>query len=397
MNRRGPGTLAGHAGDSLPARFGLTRGAVAAITTIVAVGVAVSLLPPLVSLTLAGRGFSERTIGFVVATIAVASLLTSPFAARIAVRFGAANVIATVTPIAAVLIPLVWLTSDLRLLVPIIFGYGIVISLCFTLSEYWIGAATPERRRGAVMGFYATLLSIGFAIGPAILALVGTHSVRPYLIGAALMAFAALPAFAARDVSPDFGDKLRRPFASYLFAVPTATLGVFAFGMAESSGFAFLPLWGEHLNFSPATAPLLASAMTLGNVVFQIPLGLLADRVARRPMLLACGLIGAAGMALAWASSGSGLPLVAILFVWGGATAGIYTVALAHLASRFSGAELAGANAALVFCYALGMLIGPVIVGDAMARSPVGGLPLVLGLAFAGYSMVVAARLALRG
>src|SRR6188474_3743146 len=152
MIRRGPGALAGPTRDTLPARFGLTRGAVAAITTIVAVGVAVSLLPPLVSLTLAGRGFSERTIGFVVATIAVASLLTSPFAARIAVRFGAANVIATVTPIAAVLIPLVWLTSDLRLLVPIIFGYGIVISLCFTLSEYWIGAATPEGRRGAVMG-----------------------------------------------------------------------------------------------------------------------------------------------------------------------------------------------------------------------------------------------------
>lgn len=396
MIRRGPGTLTGLAGGSLPARFGLTRGAAAAITTIVVVGVAVSLLPPLVSLTLAGRGFSERTIGFVVATIAVASLLTSPFAARIGVRFGTANVIATVTPIAAVLILLVWLTTDLRLLIPIILGYGIAISLCFTLSEYWIGAATPQQRRGAVMGFYATLLSIGFAIGPAVLALVGTDSFRPYLIGAALMALAALPALAARDVSPDFGDTLRRPFASYLFAVPAATLGVFAFGMAESSGFAFLPLWGEHLGFDPAVAPLLSSAMTLGNVVFQIPLGLLADRVAPRPVLLACGLIGAAGMAVAWSASDSGLPLVGILFVWGGATAGIYTVALAHLASRFSGAELAGANAALVFCYALGMLIGPVIVGDAMARAPVAGLPLVLGLTFAGYSIVVAARIASR-
>lgn len=396
MSRRGPEVLAGDAGNSLPARFGLTRGAAAAITTIVAVGVAVSLLPPLVSLTLAGRGFSERTIGFVVATIAVASLLTSPFAARIAVRFGAANVIATVTPIAAVLILLVWMISDLPMLVPVIFVYGVAISLCFSLSEYWIGAATPEHRRGAVMGFYSTLLAIGFALGPAILALVGTDTVRPYLIGALLMASAALPALLARDISPHVDEKLHRPFVTYLYAVPTATLGVFAFGMAESSGFAFLPLWGEHLNFDAATAPLLASAMTLGNVVFQIPLGLLADRVAPRPVLLACGLIGAAGMALAWAASDSGLPLVGILFVWGGATAGIYTVALAHLASRFSGAELAGANAALVFCYALGMLLGPVIVGDAMARAPVGGLPLVLGVTFMGYSIVVAASLARR-
>jgi MFS family permease len=387
MTRRGRDALAN--GDETDWPFGLTRGAAAAITTIVAVGVAVSLLPPLISLTLAGRGFSERTIGFVVATSAVASLATTPFAARIAGRFGAANVIATVTPIAALLIPLVWFTTDIRLLVPIIFAYGVVMALCFTLSEYWISAATPERRRGVVMGFYATLLSIGFAIGPGIIALVGADSIRPYLIGSALMALAALPAFAARRVSPDFSERVGRPFAAYLFAVPTATLGVFAFGVGESSGFAFLPLWGEHLGFSTATAPLLASAMTLGNVAFQIPLGLLADRIARRPLLLACGLVGAFGMALAWFASGSALMLAGVLFIWGGATA----VALSHLASRFSGADLASANAALVFCYALGMLTGPVAVGDAMARTPTGGLPLVLGLAFAGYSTFVGLRL----
>ncbi len=387
------GALAETARSRLP--FGLTRGAAAAITTIVTVGVAVSLLPPLVSLTLAGRGFSERTIGFVVATVAIASLVTSPFAARIAARFGAANVIMTVTPIAGVLVLLVWFTSDLRLLVPIIFGYGAAMALCFSLSEYWINAATPERRRGAVMGFYATLLSIGFAIGPGIIAIAGANSIRPYLIGAALMALGALPAYFARGSSPDFGERPRRPFAAYIFAVPTATLGVFAFGVGESSGFAFLPLWGEHLKFSPAVAPLLASAMTLGNVAFQIPLGMLADRIARRPVLLACGLVGAIGMALAWFASGSALLLAAVLFIWGGATAGIYTVALAHLASRFSGADLASATSAVVFCYALGMLTGPIAVGDAMARAPVAGLPLVLGVVFAIYAIIVAARLAL--
>jgi MFS family permease len=243
------------------------------------------------------------------------------------------------------------------------------------------------------MGLYATFLSIGFAIGPAILALAGADSIRPFLIGAILMTVAALPALAARDVSPVFDRPARHRFGTYIFAVPTATFGVLAFAIGESSGFAFLPLWGTHLGFAITTAPLLASAMTLGNVAFQIPVGLLADRLPRRPMLLACAIVGALALPLAWLVSASAPLLIAVLFIWGGATAGIYTVALAHLASRFSGTDLASANAALVFCYALGMLVGPASVGDAMTRAPIGGLPLVLGLVFAVYALIVALRI----
>jgi hypothetical protein len=247
MIRRGPGTLAGHAGDSLPARFGVTRGAVAAITTIVAVGVAVSLLPPLVSLTLAGRGFSERTIGFVISTIAVASLLTSPFAARIAVRFGAANVIATVTPIAALLIPLVWLTSDLTARAHHL-RLWIVISLCFTLSVL-------DRRRHAASPWrgWDSQFSRSACVQPNSRA--GRELRRPYLIGSALMAFLALPAF-PRAMSRRTSVQAPPTFPSYLFAVPAATLGVFAFGVAEEPGSPFCRS-GAASNFNPATAPLL--------------------------------------------------------------------------------------------------------------------------------------------
>ena len=91
--------------------------------------------------------------------------------------------------------------------------------------------------------------------------------------------------------------------------------------------------------------------------------------------------------------SGSLVALAAVLFVWGGATAGLYTAGLAHLASRFSGGELASANAAFVFCYASGMLAGPLVIGDAMARAPAHGFPLVLAIVFAAYAVIVAVRM----
>ncbi|MGH6922535.1 MAG: MFS transporter [Propylenella sp.] len=374
-------------------RLGLTRGAIAAIATMAAAGIGTSLMPPLVSLNLAAQGVSERTIGLLIATIAASALAVTPLASPLAARIGTARLIAASVLAAAILFPCVWFVDQVALLFPLLFVYGTALTLCFTLSEYWINAATPEHRRGLVMGIYATVLSIGFAIGPGIVALLGFASVRPFLLGAAIMAAAAIPVIATRSASPDFDEAPRRRFAAFIFAVPVATLGVFVFAMSEQSGFAFLPLWGRHLGFDPSLAVLLAAAMTLGNVVLQIPIGLIADRFDRRLVLLACGLVGSLGMAAAWAVSGSALFLMLVLLVWGGASAGLYTVGLAHLASRFSAADLAGANAAFVFCYALGMLVGPIAVGDAMARAPTFGFPLILGGAFAVYSLVVAVRI----
>jgi MFS family permease len=374
-------------------RLGLTPGAVAAIATLVAVGIAVSLMPPLVALNLAARGISERTIGLLIATVAVSALAVTPFVSTLAVRFGTARLIAASVITAAVVFPAVWLVESLAALFALLFVYGAATTLCFTLSEFWINAATPDHRRGLVMGIYATILSLGFALGPAIVALLGFDSIRPFLLGAIITATAAIPVLASQAASPDFEEAPRRRFAAFIFAAPVATFGVFVFAMSEQGGFAFLPLWGRHLGFDPSVAVLLAAAMTLGNVVFQIPLGLIADRFDRRLVLLACGLVGSLGMAAAWMVSGSAPALMGVLLVWGGASAGLYTVGLAHLASRFSGGDLAGATAAFVFCYALGMLVGPAAIGDAMARAPTFGFPSVLGGAFAVYSLVVVLRI----
>jgi MFS family permease len=58
--------------------------------------------------------------------------------------------------------------------------------------------------------------------------------------------------------------------------------------------------------------------------------------------------------------------LAALLLIWGGVVAGLYTVGLGHIGSRFHGTELAAANAAFIFFYALGTVAGPAVIGTAM-------------------------------
>ncbi|WP_164125666.1 MFS transporter, partial [Stenotrophomonas maltophilia] len=80
-----------------------------------------------------------------------------------------------------------------------------------------------------------------------------------------------------------------------LWVAPAATLAALVFGAAETGAFALLPLYGTSIGFDAAGAATLISLVSLGNLLFQIPIGLVADRVDRRFVLLFCGLAGAAG------------------------------------------------------------------------------------------------------
>src|SRR5690606_20832046 len=130
--------------------------------------------------------------------------------------------------------------------------------------------------------------------------------------------------------------------------------------------------------------------------LLQIPLGMLSDRVDRRMLLLLCAAIGCIGMLVLPAISGNWPLSAAILFVWGGVVAGLYTIGLAHLGSRLAGRDLASANAAFVFCYGMGMLLGPQAIGIGMDSLRPHGFAWSLAAFFALYILLAGARLVRR-
>jgi len=228
-----------------------------------------------------------------------------------------------------------------------------------------------------------------------VLKLVGTTGWPPYLAGAALYASAALPLVAARGLSPALEGRAKRSVLSFILAAPIATLAALAFGAAETGGFALLPIYGLRIGLGADDAAFLVSILALGTMTFQIPIGLLSDRVDRRFVLLASGLAGTLGAALIPFTTGHGWIFHATLLVWSGLIGALYTVGLAHLGARFTGADLASANAAFVILYNVGLALGPPLVGGGMDLAPLHGFAWSLASLFAAYTAVVVWRLIL--
>ena len=86
--------------------------------------------------------------------------------------------------------------------------------------------------------------------------------------------------------------------------------------------------------------------------------------------------------------------MAAVLFLWGGVVAALYTIGLAHLGARLSGHELANANAAFVLCYGLGMVLGPQMIGIGMDLFGKEGFAGALALLFLLYIALAISRIA---
>ncbi len=341
-------------------------GIAAAIATISIVGIGLSQTGPLFSLIMERQGLPDSVIGLSMATVGIAALAITPVMPRLAQRIGVARLMITTILITTLSFGLTYLMQNLFGWFLLRFVFGASLTGVFIISEYWINALAPEHRRGFIMGVYATFLSIGFASGPAILSVTGSVGPAPFVVVVILFLLSLFPVYLARRSAPDIAPDHKTSFWPFLFAVPLATGAVFIFGMSESASFAFLALYGTRLGLTEGLAVNLITMMALGGLIFLIPIGIIADRFDRRRVLLCCGIIGLIG-ALAFPTAARYPPaLFAVIVVWGGIAAGLYTVGLTHLGSRFKGGDLASANAAFVFCYALGMLVGPMTVGAAM-------------------------------
>ncbi|MGV3552885.1 MFS transporter [Rhizobium sp.] len=367
---------------------------IAAIAAISAVGIAMGLGLPLLSILLEKRGIPASLTGLNTAMAGIAAMIAAPITTRLAHSMGVAStmlwavVIAAISALGFYYIENFWAWFPLR----IVF-HGAITAL-FILSEFWINVAAPPGKRGLVLGIYATVLSIGFALGNVIFSLVGSAGFLPFGVGATIILAAAIPIFWARHESPDLDEKPMGHFLRYLMLVPTASFAVFVFGAVEAGGMALFPIFASQEGFSESQAGFLLSVMAIGNVVFQIPVGLLSDRIKdRRLLLTTIGVVGLIGSII--------LPFVThdwrvfsiLLLIFGGAIAGLYTVGLSHLGSRFRGAELAAANAAFIFSYAVGTVVGPQAIGIGMDLVGSRGYAWAITGLFATFVLFAAARL----
>ncbi len=364
-----------------------------AIASITIVGMGLSLTMTLLALRLAGQGFSARAIGLNPIAGGFAVLAGAAFVPALARRFRIKPLLLLALLIAGVSLLSFSLTNDYWAWLAIRAVFAGALSILFVTSEYWINAIAPPRQRGFVLGFYETSLAAGFAAGPLILGFAGIAGARPFVVATVLFALAALPIVLWSGKAPEIESTPSVPVLGFLTSLPAATLAGLLHGAIESASLGLLPVYALRAGLSPETGALFVSLFALGNILFQLPIGFVSDHVNRVKLLLSLAALGLCGaLALAFAGSEHLVLFCSMLVLWGGCVGSLYAVGLAHLGSRYSGPDLAGANSAFIMLFSLGMLGGPPFVGFGMDLIPPNGFFFAIATLLALYLGLVCRR-----
>ena len=355
-------------------------GLIAAIAAVSIAGAGLSLSIPLIAVRMEQAGYSGEANGAAIAVAGLSTLVFAPFVPALARRVGMKSFL--LASLAVGIISLLGFAAtawDLRLWWPLRGIFSCALTGLFVSSEFAVNALAPAERRGMWIGIYSTSLALGFAIGPVILGLAGNAGSLPFLAGAALFMIASLPVLLKGDRLPLVSRGAARRPLGFVLQAPGLMSAAFVFGAIETGAMGLLPVHALRNGFTAENGALFVAALAIGNMLCQIPLGLVSDRIPRVVLLLvvsACATFGA--LALAFLSQSA--VFVPLLVVWSGLASGLYMVGLAELGGRYRDGDLAAANAAFVACYASGMIAGPPLVGRALDAFPAEGLFLSLAL-----------------
>ncbi|MBY4630899.1 MFS transporter [Rhizobium croatiense] len=358
-------------------RWGAMAGIIATVTVF---AVAQGLTYPLLSFILERHGTATGLIGLSAAMTPLGFIISAPVIPALSRRVGAARLAILCSILAALTLMAIAARQDVWTWMPLRFLLGFFANPLYVISETWLISITPASRRGRIMGLYSSIVSAGFAVGPLSLGLSGTEGWAPFLIGIGAFLGCGLIVLVVALRLPDMpGEGEAISVGGFLARAPLLLFAVFTAAAFEQILLSLLAVYGSALGSTEGRIASLITCFVAGNAVLQILLGRVAERFGATRTMLFCVLTCLSGCLLL-ASTFTTWFIWPLVFIWGGASFGLYTMSLIQLGERFSGQSLIAGNAAFAFAWGIGGMAGSPAAGLAMQLVGHQGLPSFLAL-----------------
>ena len=360
--------------------------------TVTGVGIVVPLLPVYAH----DLGASGFYIGMIFGAFSLARTFFLPYFGRLSDLKGRKPLIIPGL-LAYALISLGFIFArEVNALIVLRFFQGIASAMLMPIIQAYVGDITPAGNEGFSMGLFNMSMFCGLSIGPLLGGVIHDRfSLEASFISMGLLAligfflclFLLPPTRSEKYIS---SGKSPTKWKQLFFDRDITTVFVFRFSHILCIGivWAFLPLFAK-LKFSTSSSAIGVLIM-LGVLVsgaLHVPMGLLADKLSKRWMVIAGGLmVACAVFSFEWVQGFWGLVWASIFFGIGGGIAMPALMAIAVVKGSKTD-SMGSVMAILTLAHSLGMLCGSLIGGMMMdvfqlrAAFPLGAAVMALTVA----------------
>ncbi len=328
----------------------------------------VGLVAPLIAIVLSEYNANSFIIGLVGTTMFAAFTLASFPVGNITDRIGPKPVLVGGLIVYGASIMLFAFIRDIKLFFLARAIEGLGAAAISVATETMISQLSGPKERAQRMSYYALSVGAGWAMGPmAGTLLFGIRTELPFVacfalsLLAALLATALIPSTASTDHHiPAITKKL-----SLKIFVPISAGALYGYMM--SSLVTLFPIYlKEQLSVAETEMGGIITAVIVGTILSQIPLGRAADHFGKRRTLLACAMLLTVVFAVMTLHTDWRYFLITGAFA--GALAGsFYPIGLAMIGGIVSKERLGAANSLFSLAFGIGSLTGPALSGLAMS------------------------------
>jgi MFS family permease len=270
----------------------------------------------------------------------------------------------------------------------------LLLGFCFCgvyiVSESWLNNTTTNETRGRALSLYLIAQMVGIVAAQALFALGDASDYTLFVIVSVLVSLAFTPILLSVTPVPPFETTKPMSFKALYKVSPLGFVGIFLLGAVFSGMFGMAGVFGALAGLAPAQIALFVSAIYVGGLVLQYPLGWLSDRVDRRRMVIAGAMVAAVACGFGFSELGGFWGLLASAFVIGGMANPLYGLLLAYTNDFLETDDMASASARLLFVNGVGAVGGPLVTGWLMGAVGPEGFFLFIGalmIALAGYGL----------
>ena len=259
---------------------------------------------------------------------------------------------------AAIVDPIAWFL--LRLLV------GFCFSGIYVVAESWLNDSSSNETRGQALSIYLIVQMAGIVLGQLLLNVADPAGYDLFVLITVLVSLSFAPILLSTSPAPLHATARPMSIREMIKTSPLACFGTLLLGGVFSALFAMAPIYATERGMTIAQLSYFVTAIFVGGMLFQYPIGWLSDRIDRRILIIAVTAIAAITAYLAtWLSHSISVLVVAALIL-GGMSNPLYSLLVAYANDYLENDQMAAASGSLLFINGFGAMSGPVIVGYMM-------------------------------
>ena len=267
----------------------------------------------------------------------------------------------------------------------------IVVGLCFSglyvVAESWINDMSSNETRGQSLSLYILMQMAGVVTGQLLLNIADPSGYGLFVLISVLVSISFAPILLSVSPAPVFTSAKPMSLRQLLKASPLGCVGIFLMGAVFSALLGMSSIFGAERGLSVSEIAWFVTAIYVGGMVFQYPVGWISDRMDRRTLIVIITAIASTCALTGTLIGGTFWLLIAVALFIGAATNPLYPLLIAYTNDHLESDQMASASGGLIFINGFGAMGGPILVGYLINHVGPNGFFLFIGFLTAVISL----------